>query len=244
MFYSTGDEKYLKIAKETADLLDSLLPKTNLVPQYYIRPLSIRKNSTTVIGTSGQTNVVEYVSHLALLDSSYIELTRRLANGLMQFCINKENNLAYNVVSTNNGDLIKSESFGFESHLGAVSSSVVEALITAYKATNDNNYKNQAIATLKSIWSKRNRENNLIPETRDIVNDTIGTRLYPNGRFRYDDFGGAYIRALTLTYQYTQDKELLKIMEVYTRTLIDNIWDKRINGGAFRYLTNLDGKGP
>jgi|GEM_PF-2853746 len=239
-YMATGDEKYLNVAKSSANFLSSILPSTGLAPEYSLVNRSIDENSITFLGTSGQATTLEFVSYLARIDSSYIPLMKKLANGMINYGINKYNNLPWGQVCT-----ISGKPFGasnFESQLGSVSSSCAEALLAAYETDNTNiQYKNSAINILKAIWNTRNLTTNLIPETWDILNNKIGTHLYPYGDFRYDDMGGAYIRALMLGYNVTKSSDLFDILKTYVPALANAVWDPSLNGGAFRYLTNING---
>lgn len=242
-YMSTGDEKFLKIAENTADLLSSVLPKNGIVPCY---KFSIHKNiDNNVIntGTGGQATKLEYVSFLARINSKYIPLMNELANGLMKYGINKRNNLAWFKINSEDGTPVRSQSYGYESGLGSQSVTCAEALLSAYETSPSNEeYKEKALDILKAVWKCRNKKTNLISEVYDVKGNKVGSKLYPYKDFRYDDMGGAYIRGLSMAYSITKDSDIRNIALKYIPALIDGVWDTTINGGAFRYLTTTNGE--
>lgn len=243
MYYSTGDDKYLKLSKETASLLDSLLPENGLIPEYF---LDKKINPISIIypGTWGQSNTLCFVSALSEIDSSYKPLCKKLADGLLKYGINPKNNLAYFQVNAINGQPYYSKELGYESQLGSSSCAVAQSLLFAFKILpTESKYLNTSLKILKSIWELRNPKTNLIPECYDVYNNRKAEKLYPVNEFRYDDMGGAYVRALTFAYQQSHDKEIRKILNTYINTLLEYTWDKKIGGGGFRYLNDLDGNG-
>ena len=245
VYYATGDSKYLKIAKETASLLDSLLPENGLIPQYSLDK-QIIPNSTLYPGTWGQSNILCFVCALSAIDSSYKPLCKRLADGLLNFCINPANNLVYFQVCCSNGQPYDSKETGYESQLGSSSCEVAQALLFAFKTLpGEKKYQYTSLRILRSIWELRNPKTDLVPECYNVYYSRKADRLYPSGQFRLDDMGGAYLRALTLAYQQTHDPEIRMILNRYVNALILYTWDTNIGcGGGFRYLTDLAGKGP
>ena len=106
-YMSTGDEKFLEIAENTADLLNSVLPKNGIVPCYKFSANKNADNNIIATGASGQATILEYVSFLAKVDSKYIPLMNKLANALMKYGINKRNNLAWLKINSGDGTPVK-----------------------------------------------------------------------------------------------------------------------------------------
>ncbi len=241
-YMATGNDKYLGVVKKTADLLNSVLPPTGLVPIYFLDQHKIMEDGTIFPGTNGQASIIEYISYLARSDSSYIPLLNKLVSGLITYGINPENDLAWFQVYTKNGTPVNSPVYGYDSQLGSQSVSCAEALLTAYETEPSQTiYKTTALDILKAIWNTRNQKTNLISEVYDIKNNTPGGKLYPYEYFRYDDMGGAYIRGLTMAYEITKDKAINSIAGQYIPALLAGTWDPSINGGAFRYLSTTGG---
>lgn len=239
LYYSTGDLKYLKLAKETADLLDSLLPMTGLVPEVSL-DRRIKTKSLTYSGTWGQSNILAFVCAITEIDTNYRKLRDRLADALIRYCINPDNNLVYFQVNSLTGEPYCSEKIGYESQLGSTSCAVAQSLISAsFDGPSKEKYLESALKILKSIWILRNKKNNLISECWDPYLYRNAKILYPCCEvFRYDDMGGAYVRALTIAYQASHDNEIKSILTSYLQALMKYVWDENINKGAFRYLTH------
>lgn len=245
MYYATGVEKFLDVAKKTADLLNRKLPQTGLIPEIEWKDSNIvLANDSVTFMSPTQATLLEFVCHLAKIDSSYDQLVVKLSDGIINYGLNSKSGQVYQAVNTYSGLAIHFPEIGYESQLGSVSSNVAQALLTAYDVTKNVSYKQTALRILKSIWERRNINTNLIPETWDIVKDSVGLKMYPYGDFRFDDMGGAYLRALMPAYSLTGDKEILSIINLYTASLLKYVWDERIAGGGFRYFTStVSGKG-
>ena len=242
-YMGTGDDRYLNIAENTAKLLDKILPDNGLLPYYSLDDKKIIDIHTISPGTNGQASVIEYISYLAKIDKSFIPLLDRLANGLIKYGLNQQNNLAWFRINDVTGQPVKDSVFGYESQLGSQSVSVAQALLFAYDVNKDKTeYRDKAISILNSIWNTRNKSTNLISEVYDVRNNRVGEILYPYQYFRYDDMGGAYIRGLTLAYQLTNDKHINNIAKLYINAVLNGTWDTQINGGAFRYVSSVEGK--
>lgn len=241
-YTSTGDVKYLNFAKKAGNFLADILPSDNIVPQYCDDGKLIA-NAPILTGTNGQASILELVAYLARYDTRYLKLMNRLATGLITYCINPANNLAWDQINTSTGKVIKSPDYGYETLLGSHSVSCAEALLAAYETEPSQQlYKNKALSILKSIWECRNKSNNLIAEAYDVMNNKVGKCIYPYNNYRYDDMGGVYLRGLQMAYLITEDKEIYKIARTYIPSLINATWEDSLDGGAFRYLTNLNGQ--
>lgn len=240
-FLATGDSKYLDHVRKTSDYLSTILPSTGLVPDIPKKD-SIKSDSTTYLGGEGQLQAVQVVAFLAREDKRYLPLMHKLTDALITYGINADNNLTWYQVNTLTGKESPTIGSTYETQLGQNCSSFAQSLLIAYETDPSKlQYKQKALDILKAIWECRDKSNNLIPEVWDVKLNKSGKDLYPYSDFRYDDMGGAYVRALTLAYQVTKDTEILEILKTYSASLVNAIWDKNFNGGGFRYLTHLDG---
>lgn len=240
-FLATGDPKYLDAVKKTADYLNTILPVTGLVPAIPTRN-ALPSDSNTYLGGEGQLQAVQAVAFLAREDKTYLPLMHKLTDALIHYGINPENNLTWYQVNTLTGKKSLTNGTSYETQLGQNCANFAQSLLIAYETDPTKlQYREKALAIIKAIWACRDKSNHLIPEVWDVKLNKAGKNLYPYSDFRYDDMGGAYIRALTLAYQVTKDKDIFGILKSYSSSLVNAIWEKRFNGGGFRYLTHLDG---
>ncbi|KLU66412.1 hypothetical protein DEAC_c18110 [Desulfosporosinus acididurans] len=240
-FQATGDLKYLDVVKRNADYLSTILPSTGLIPTFPNKG-EISTNPNTYLGGKGQLQAVQTVAFLAHEDKKYLPLMYKLTNALITYGINPSNNLTWYQVNTLSGKEAFTIGTSYETQLGQNCSNCAQSLLIAYKTDPSKlQYKQKALDILKAVWKCRDKSNNLIPEVWDVKINKPGKNLYPYSDFRYDDMGGAYIRALTLAYQVTKDKDIIEILNTYSSSLVEHIWDKNFNGGGFRYMTHLDG---
>lgn len=230
-YMATGDEKYLKIAKEGANYIESNISNIGLIGE------------NSISTSSDQSSALFMISYLNTIDNKYTYLIEKLADGIINNYINNENNLVWSKLNLESGEVINDENYGYESQFSHSSLKAVQALLLAYKEIPEKiEYKNAAINIINSIWERRDRETNLISESWDILNDKAAINLYPYENFRYDDMGGVYLRTLMLAYNVTGYEELIDIMNIYSSSLVDGVWDTTINGGAFRYLNTTKGE--
>ncbi|MBP8822071.1 MAG: hypothetical protein KBH07_00335 [Flavobacteriales bacterium] len=239
-FEATGDSAFLFIAQRTAHELGHWLPPSGILPELTVSNGLVSSDSAVVfVGT--QANVLSLVSMVSTHDSTCIPLVHRLAQGVLNHCLDARTGVAYQNIESPDGAPHRSSETGLEAQLGSSSCFVAEALALASEATGDPSYVEAAVRILKSIWAKRNKQTGLVSEVWDLEKDSVGTRLYPGSMFRFDDMGGAYLRALHCVYNISADKDLLQIAREYTSALLNGIWDENIAGGAFRYLNHVDG---
>ncbi|MGV9012720.1 MAG: glycoside hydrolase family 47 protein [Flavobacteriales bacterium] len=239
-FEATGDSAFLFIAQRTAHELGHWLPPSGILPELTVTNELVSSHSAVVfVGT--QANVLSLVSMVSMHDSTCIQLVHRLAQGVLNHCLDARTGVAYQNIESPDGTPHRSSETGMEAQLGSSSCFVAEALALASEATGDPTYVEAAVRVLNSIWAKRNKQTGLVSEVWDLDKDSVGTHLYPGNMFRFDDMGGAYLRALRCVYDISADKDLLQIAREYTSALLDGVWDKNIAGGAFRYLNHVDG---
>lgn len=239
-FEATGDSTFLFIAQHTAQELGHWLPPSGILPELTISNGRATSDSAVIfVGT--QANVLSLVSMVSTHDRTYSPLVHRLAQGVLKHCIDSRTGVAFQNIESPDGSPHRSSETGMEAQLGSCSCFVAEALALASEATGDSTYLEAAVRILNSIWAKRNKETGLLSEVWDLEKDSAGTLLYPGSMFRFDDMGGAYLRALRCVYDIGADKGLLQIAREYTSALLVGTWDKNIAGGAFRYLNHVDG---
>lgn len=243
LYMATGEEKYLELPSRTADFLEQVMKDTNLIPDYQLNDKTVEP-CDVIMGDNGQTKILEYVAYLAKYNKKYLPLMNRLAKGVIDHGINLANDLAWYAVDSDTGEPVENQAFGYEAHLGGNTSCTAEALLAAYETDHSKAiYLQEAEKMLLAVWNCRNSKTGLIPESWDTMNNKVGSKLYPYSDFRYDDMGGVYIRSLILAYKLSGKNEFKEILNSYTPNLVNHIWNKNIDGGAFRYL-NPSGGGP
>ncbi len=234
-YQAIGDTSFLNIARCTAQRLDGLVPTSGVVPILTVK--GVVDTTASVIPMTTQVNVLAMCSELALFDTSFVPLVRKLAHGVLGgldehtglLCV--ELPLRSNVPRT------------AETSLGAVGAFGAQALARASFVTGDTLFRSTSEKILSEIWNRRNKKNDMIGETWDLVTDSAGKVAYPGRMFRFDDMGGAYLRALMTALDVHPSHELQEILVQYERGLIDAIWDTRIaSDGGFRYLTDPKGE--
>jgi hypothetical protein len=245
LYMTTGNLQFLQKAKNTADFLDSILPSTGLVPVYNLAKHSVDpRNVTYFVGDYSHSDIVQLVALLAKVDSSYVPLMHKLADAIINFGINPANNLVWWNVDCFTGQKLYSTGTCYENQLGSSVTSAAEALLISYWVdSSKTEYKTTALEILKAIWNCRNTQTNLMPEVWDIEKNVVGSHIYPEDQFRYDDMGGAYVRGLLMAYAITNEQSIYNIMDAYVPALLKGIWDPSINSnqGGFRYLNNCTG---
>lgn len=233
-YMSTKDKKYLEYAKNGAEYVRENINDIGIVDVY---------EEGNIAKAVDQATMSYMISYLAMVDDSYKDLMIKLADGIANNFINKENNLVWSKVDAKTGKPINDSNYGYESQFGNSTLKCAQALLVAYKFQPEKKeYKDIALDIINSIWERRDRETNLISESWDVLEDKPGTKMYPYTNFRYDDMGGVYIRTLILAYNLTYDDEIMDILKIYTPALVNGVWDESINGGAFRYLNSIKGQ--
>ena len=221
-FYQiTGDEKFLEHSKFVADVIEeSYVYNSGIV-------INVHPFSKTVGINEGHTNqeILAYVAKLALIDSNYAQLTKTLADAIIEHEINHETGLLYSTVTLDGEpkDRFMNMSYG--------GSSGLESLLLAYEVTSDTTYLDQVKRTILAYWELRDKNTNLIPSK--INADTKSVK----DPFMQQYGAGIFLKLLLHYYYLTEDPEIYKIIEDYTDAVVNYYWD----GKTWNYRVNYDG---
>jgi len=221
LYQITGNKKFLSNAGIMADLIEkSYLYNSGIVAN--VHPIS-----NTVKIDEEHTNQVILcdVAKLALVDSNYVQLTKTLADAVIEYEINHETELLYSSVTLEGEPIDRFMDISYGGSVG------LESLLLAYEVTSDTTYLDQVKRTILAYWELRDKDTNLIPskinaDTR-IVEDSF-----------MEQYGAGIFLKLLLHYYYlTEDIEIYKIIEDYTDAIVDYYWD----GKTWNYRVDYDG---
>ena len=139
MYQLTGDELYLNQARNTAsELENNFLSDKNLI--LWLDPTS---SKFIDLPTSNQELLFD-ISNLALLDSNYNTLVKKMADEIIENEINPETNLFYTSIDYSGS---VSDSNMYISYASAYG---LDSLLRAYEVTSDEIYLTQVKNTLRS----------------------------------------------------------------------------------------------
>jgi len=221
LYQITGIEQFLHNAGQVA----------NVVEGVYLYESGIVTNahpfSKTVKVEEKHTNrqILIDVAKLALVDSNYVQLTKTLADAVIEYEINHETELLYSSVTLEGEPIDRFMDISYGGSVG------LESLLLAYEVTSDTTYLDQVKRTILAYWELRDKDTNLIPskinaDTR-IVEDSF-----------MEQYGAGIFLKLLLHYYYlTEDIEIYKIIEDYTDAIVDYYWD----GKTWNYRVDYDG---
>ena len=222
MYQLTGGDMYLEQARRTADFIEThSLTDKSLVILWNPHTGTIHERCCTT-----NQEILSDVSNLALLDSSYKELVKKLANEIIEYEINSQTQLFYSGID-NDGNLGPDVNM----NLSYRGSSGLESLLLAYEVTSDVTYLEQVKETILAYWDLRNKETNLIPSM--INSDTNEIEQH----FMQQYGAGIFLKILLHHYYLTDDPEILSIMKTYSDSVIEYFWD----GKTWEYRVNDDG---
>ena len=221
LYQITGDEKFLQKASTVADVIE----------KYYLYDSGIVMNvhpiSNTVKVEEEHTNqeILSDVAKLALVDSSYVQLTKTIADAVIEHEINHETEFFYDAVTLEGKPLYRDMYMSYGGSVG------LESLLLAYEVTSDVVYLDQVKRTILAYWELRDKETNLIPSW--IYSDT-GDVKEP---FMQQYGAGIFLKVLLHYYYLTEDEDVYKIIEDYTDATVNYFWD----GETWNYRINHDG---
>ena len=220
MYQLTGDELYLNQARNTAsELENNFLSDKNLI--LWLDPTS---SKFIDLPTSNQELLFD-ISNLALLDSNYNTLVKKMADEIIENEINPETNLFYTSIDYSGS---VSDSNMYISYAGAYG---LDSLLRAYEVTSDEIYLTQVKNTIFAYWDERDKNTNLIPsminaETKEVKQE-----------FMQQYGAGIFLKILLHYYYLTDDPEILSIMKIYSDSVLEYFWD----GNTWNYRVNSDG---
>ena len=220
MYQLTGDELYLNQARNTAsELENNFLSDKNLI--LWLDPTS---SKFIDLPTSNQELLFD-ISNLALLDSNYNTLVKKMADEIIENEINPETNLFYTSIDYSGS---VSDSNMYISYASAYG---LDSLLRAYEVTSDEIYLTQVKNTIFAYWDERDKNTNLIPsminaETKEVKQE-----------FMQQYGAGIFLKILLHYYYLTDDPEILSIMKIYSDSVLEYFWD----GNTWNYRVNSDG---
>ena len=222
LYMITGNEQFLQNAGHVADVIEeTYLYESGIVMKAH--PIS-----NTVMNTEKHTNkeILCDVAKLALVDPNYAQLTKTLADAVIEHEINHETELFYSGVTLEGEPLDRSM---YMSYGGATG---LESLLLAYEVTSDNAYLEQVKRTILAYWDLRDKETDLIPSW---VNTDTPSVKEP---FMQQYGAGIFLKVLLHYYYLTEDEDVYKILEDYTDAVVDYFWD----GKTWNYRVDYDGE--
>ena len=221
LYQITGDEKFLQKARIVANVIEkSYLYDSGIVMN--VHPLT---NTVKISETHTNQSILSDVAQLALVDSNYVQLTKTLADAVIEHEINHETELFYDGVTLEGKPLDRSMYMSYGGAQG------LESLLLAYEATSDTTYLDQVKRTILAYWELRDKETNLIPSW--VYTDT-GEIKEP---FMQQYGAGIFLKVLLHYYYLTEDIEIYKIIEDYTDAVVNYFWD----GKTWNYRVDYDG---
>ena len=221
LYQITGDEKFLQKARIVANVIEkSYLYDSGIVMN--VHPLT---NTVKISETHTNQSILSDVAQLALVDSNYVQLTKTLADAVIEHEINHETELFYDSVTLEGEPLDRSMYMSYGGSVG------LESLLLAYEATSDTTYLDQVKRTILAYWELRDKETNLIPSW--VYTDT-GEIKEP---FMQQYGAGIFLKVLLHYYYLTEDADVYKIIEDYTDAVVNHFWD----GKTWNYRVDYDG---
>jgi len=221
LYQITGDEKFLQKASTVA----------NVIEKYHLYDSGIVMNvhplSNTVKVEEAHTNqvILSDVAKLALVDSNYAQLTKTIADAVIEHEINHETEFFYDTVTLEGKPLYRDMYMSYGGSVG------LESLLLAYEVTSDAIYLDQVKRSILAYWELRDKETNLIPSW--IYSDT-GDIKEP---FMQQYGAGIFLKVLLHYYYLTEDEDIYKIIEDYTDATVNYFWD----GKTWNYRVDYDG---
>ena len=221
LYQITGHEQFLDNSRTIANLIEeSYLYNSGIV-------MNVHPITNTVNIDEGHTNqvILSNVAKLALVDSNYAQLTKTIADAVIEHEINHETEFFYDMVTLDGEPLYRDMYMPYGGSIG------LESLLLAYEVTSDAIYLDQVKRTILAYWELRDKETNLIPSW--IYSDT-GDIKEP---FMQQYGAGIFLKVLLHYYYLTEDEDIYKIIEDYTDSVVDYFWD----GKTWNYRVDYDG---
>ena len=221
LYQITGHEQFLANSRNIANLIEeSYLYSSGIV-------MNVHPLTNTVKIEEEHTNqiILGDIAKLALVDSNYAQLTKTLADAVIEHEINHETELFYDSVTLEGEPLDRSMYMSYGGSVG------LESLLLAYEATSDTTYLDQVKRTILAYWELRDKETNLIPSW--VYTDT-GEIKEP---FMQQYGAGIFLKVLLHYYYLTEDADVYKIIEDYTDAIVNYFWD----GKTWNYRVDYDG---
>jgi len=221
LYQITGNEQFLASSRTLANVIEeSYLYNSGIV-------MNVHPITNTVNINEEHTNQVILcdIAKLALVDSNYTQLTKTLADAVIEHEINHETELFYSFVT------LEGEPIGRFMNISYGGSVGLESLLLAYEVTSDTTYLDQVKRTILAYWELRDKDTNLIPSK--ISTDTGSVE----DSFMQQYGAGVFLKVLLHYYYLTEDVDVYKIIEDYTDAVVNHFWD----GKTWNYRVDYDG---
>jgi len=221
LYQITGHEQFLANSRTIANLIEeSYLYNSGIVMN--VHPIT----NTVNVGEEHTNQVILCdVAKLALVDSNYVQLTKTIADAVIEHEINHETEFFYDAVTLEGKPLYRDMYMSYGGSVG------LESLLLAYEVTSDVVYLDQVKRTILAYWELRDKETNLIPSW--IYSDTGGIKE----PFMQQYGAGIFLKVLLHYYYLTEDEDIYKIIEDYTDATVNYFWD----GKTWNYRVDYDG---
>ena len=221
LYQITGDEQFLNNAGYIADVIEEFY----LYESGIVKPNHPFSNTVKVEEKHTNQEILSDVANLALVNSNYVQLTKTIADAVIEYEINHETELFYTEV-TLEGEPI--DNFMDISYGGSAG---LESLLLAYEVTSDVVYLDQVKRTILAYWELRDKETNLIPSK---INADTGS---VKDSFMEQYGAGIFLKVLLHYYYLTEDEDIYRIIEDYTDAIVHYFWD----GKTWNYRVDYDG---
>ena len=143
LYQITGHENFLSNARTIADLIEeSYLYNSGIVAN--VHPIS---NTMNIDEEHSNQVILCDVAKLALLDSNYVQLTKTLADAVIEYEINHETELLYSSVTLEGEPIDRFMDISYGGSIG------LESLLLAYEVTSDTKYLEQVKRTILAYLS-------------------------------------------------------------------------------------------
>jgi hypothetical protein len=153
LYQITGNESFLQNAGDLADYIEkNYVYNSGIVINAH--PLS---NYVEITEQHTNQEILSDVAKLALVDSNYIQLTKTLADAVIEHEINHQTDLLYSWVTLDGKPSGLTMDMSYGGSVGLVS------LLLAYEVTSDTAYLDQVKRTILAYWELRDKDTNLIP---------------------------------------------------------------------------------
>ncbi len=215
MYLMTGDQNYLQKAQLMAYNVESLSNEKNLV--------LLNIPDGTIDSTTNRFAML-LVSKLALFSDEVYSIPQ-LADSFLQYQIDTNTNLIYETVFHDGTTANSQMDFPWAGDVA------MESLLKSYEATHDEKYLNKAKDVILAYWSIRDKDTNLLPSRVDAIDGTVTLE------YMQQYSAGAFLKILLHYYYLTDDPEILNIIDVYSNSIAEHVWD----GTTWNYRTNYDG---
>ena len=221
LYQITGHQQFLQNAGDLADYIEKNYT------HYSGIVMNAHPISKYVEISEQHTNqeILSDVAKLALIDPDYTQLTKTLADAIIEHEINHETELLYTSVTLDGKPIDRFMDISYGGTVG------LESLLLAYEVTSDTVYLDQVKRTILAYWELRDKGTNLIPSK---INTDTGI---VEDSFMEQYGAGVFLKLLLHYYYLTEDEDVYEIIEDYTDAIVNYFWD----GKSWNYRINYNG---